>query len=381
MNDESVLASGMVENIGMESSKVKHHSVKEEEVFSYPISNHQEGVEYLLHLLFDSEKKVVQSPSEIKAVGHRVVHGGEYFFQSVIIDSNVREVIQKTIELAPLHNRPNLWGIDAAQYYLPQAMHVAVFDTAFHQTMPDYAFMYPLPRWLYEKYRIRRYGFHGTSHQYVSRQAAKLLNQPIEKLKMISCHIGNGVSLTAIHQGKSVDTSMGMTPLEGLMMGTRCGEIDPAIVPLVMEKERFTFQDIEHLMNQQSGLLGISGVSSDLREVMAAQLKGNENAALAIDMYVYRLRKMIGAYFAVLNGADAIIFTGGVGENSAYIRKRVCEGLSYLGVKIDDEANAQDSHHDRLISKPNSQVAVLVIPTNEELMIARETQALVEKHS
>lgn len=379
MNDESVLATGIVEKIGMKSARVKHVVKDHEEVFSTKISDHQDGVQNILHLLFDSEKRVIQSPLEVKAVGHRVVHGGEYFFESVVIDQNVRQVIQKTIELAPLHNQPNLFGIDAAQHYLPQATHVAVFDTAFHQTIPDYAFMYPLPQWLYKKYQIRRYGFHGTSHQYVSRRCAQLLNKPIESLNMISCHIGNGVSITAINQGKSVDTSMGMTPLEGLMMGTRCGSIDPAIIPFVMVKEELTLHEVEALLNQKSGLLGISEVSSDLREVLEAQANGNQNASLAIDMYVYRMRKMIGAYFAVLNGGDVIIFTGGVGENSAYIRKRICEGLSFLGVELDEEANGRDEEKERLISTPSSKVDVMVIPTNEELMIARETQALVEK--
>jgi acetate kinase len=306
-----------------------------------------------------------------------VVHGGEYFSSSVVIDDEVCRVLRKTIDLAPLHTPPNLVGIDAAQANLPHATHVAVFDTAFHQTMPDYAYMYPLPRVLYQKHKIRRYGAHGTSHKYVSHRAAEFLGKPIEELKIISCHIGNGASITAVQDGKSVDTSMGMTPLEGLMMGTRCGNIDPAIVPFVIAKEDLTLSEVNSMMNKHSGLLGVSGVSSDMREVMEAMFDGNPNARLAIDMYVYRMKKMIGSYVAALNGVDVLIFTAGVGENSSYIREKVCEGLTFFGIEIDPEKNAVRSKEVRRISKENSKVEVLVVPTNEELMIARETKALV----
>jgi acetate kinase len=290
----------------------------------------------------------------------------------------VRRAIRETIDLAPLHNPPNLLGIDAAQAQLPHAVHVAVFDTAFHQTMPDYAYMYPLPYVLYRKHKIRRYGFHGTSHKYVSEQAAKFLGRPLDELKIVSCHIGNGASITAVQNGKSVDTSMGMTPLEGLMMGTRSGDIDPAIVPFVITKEDLTLAEVNSMMNKHSGLLGISGISGDMREVTEAMENGNDYARLAIDMYVYKIKKTIGAYIAAMNGVDAILFTAGVGENADLIRERVCEGLTFLGVELDPALNAERSKKERRISTQRSKVDVLVIPTNEELMIARETQALVQ---
>ncbi|WP_124727395.1 acetate/propionate family kinase [Staphylospora marina] len=379
MNGEQVLASGLVEKIGSERGIIKHRVPgREEKVLAEEILEHRTGLKKVIQLLMDPEDGVMESAEEVAAVGHRVVHGGEYFSGSVIIDDQVRQAIRKTIDLAPLHNPPNLLGIDAAQNQLPHAVHVAVFDTAFHQTMPDYAFMYPLPRVLYQKYRIRRYGFHGTSHKYVSQRAAEFLQKPLDQLKMITCHIGNGASLAAISGGKSVDTSMGMTPLEGLMMGTRCGDIDPAIVPFVIAKEELTLGEVKSMMNKHSGLLGVSGVSGDLREVMEAMFDGNRSARLAIDMYVYRLRKMIGAYAAAMNGLDVLVFTAGVGENASYIRERVCQGLTFLGINLDFEANDQGNKEDRKISTPDSEVDVLVIPTNEELMIARETRALVE---
>lgn len=260
-----------------------------------------------------------------------------------MIDNDVRRAIRETIDLAPLHNPPNLLGIDAAQAQLPHAVHVAVFDTAFHQTMPDYAYMYPLPYVLYRKHKIRRYGFHGTSHKYVSEQAAKFLGRPLDELKIVSCHIGNGASITAVQNGKSVDTSMGMTPLEGLMMGTRSGDIDPAIVPFVITKEDLTLAEVNSMMNKHSGLLGISGISGDMREVTEAMENGNDYARLAIDMYVYKIKKTIGAYIAAMNGVDAILFTAGVGENAALIRERVCEGLTFLGVELDPALNAERS--------------------------------------
>jgi acetate kinase len=269
-------------------------------------------------------------------------------------------------------------GIDAAQYHLPHATHVAVFDTAFHQTMPEHAYMYPLPRVLYQKYKIRRYGFHGTSHKYVSLRTADFLQQSLEELKIISCHIGNGASLSAVQNGMSIDTSMGMTPLEGLMMGTRCGDIDPAIVPYVIAKEELTLAEVTSMMNKHSGLLGVSGLSSDMREVTEAMFNGNAAAKLAIDMYVYKLKKMIGSYFAVMNGIDVLVFTAGVGENASLIREKVCEGLTFFGIELDHDKNALRSKEERRISTETSKIEVLVIPTNEELMIAREAKALVE---
>ena len=319
MKDESVLATGLVEKIGTESSIIKHQvPEKEELVIASEILDHRVGMKKVLDLLMDPEDGVIKSAEEVAAVGHRVVHGGENFSSSVVIDNDVRRAIRETIDLAPLHNPPNLLGIDAAQAQLPHAVHVAVFDTAFHQTMPDYAYMYPLPYVLYRKHKIRRYGFHGTSHKYVSEQAAKFLGRPLDELKIVSCHIGNGASITAVQNGKSVDTSMGMTPLEGLMMGTRSGDIDPAIVPFVITKEDLTLAEVNSMMNKHSGLLGISGISGDMREVTEAMENGNDYARLAIDMYVYKIKKTIGAYIAAMNGVDAILFTAGVGENAAF---------------------------------------------------------------
>lgn len=379
MQDESVLATGLVEKIGTESSIIKHQvPEKEELVIASEILDHRVGMKKVLDLLMDPEDGVIKSAEEVAAVGHRVVHGGENFSSSVVIDNDVRRAIRETIDLAPLHNPPNLLGIDAAQAQLPHAVHVAVFDTAFHQTMPDYAYMYPLPYVLYRKHKIRRYGFHGTSHKYVSEQAAKFLGRPLDELKIVSCHIGNGASITAVQNGKSVDTSMGMTPLEGLMMGTRSGDIDPAIVPFVITKEDLTLAEVNSMMNKHSGLLGISGISGDMREVTEAMENGNDYARLAIDMYVYKIKKTIGAYIAAMNGVDAILFTAGVGENADLIRERVCEGLTFLGVELDPALNAERSKKERRISTQRSKVDVLVIPTNEELMIARETQALVQ---
>lgn len=382
MTDESVLATGLVEKIGTDSAIIKHEVTGREELVKISeILDHREGLNKVLALLMSKEDGVIQSADEISAVGHRVVHGGEFFSESAVITSEVRQAIRKTIDLAPLHNPPNLLGIDAAQSQLPNAVHVAVFDTAFHQTMPDYAFMYPLPRVLYQKHKIRRYGFHGTSHKYVSQKAAEFLGRPLGELKIVIAHIGNGASLSAVEYGKSVDTSMGMTPLEGLMMGTRSGDIDPAIVPFVMAKEDLTLGEVQSMLNKHSGLLGVSGMSGDMREVTEAMFNGNPQAKQAIDMYVYRLRKMVGAYFAAMNGADALVFTAGVGENASLIREKVCEGLSFLGMELDLEENSIRRKSERRISTPESKVDVLIVPTNEELMIARDAKNLVSSTS
>ncbi|SFJ69263.1 acetate kinase [Thermoflavimicrobium dichotomicum] len=382
MTTESVLAEGVVERIGTDSAIIKLRVTgRDPLVQTSEILDHQVGLSRVLSLLMSREQGVIQSAEEVKAVGHRVVHGGEYFSEAVIIDPKVRQAIRQTIDLAPLHNLPNLLGIDAAQSQLPQAVHVAVFDTAFHQTMPTYAYMYPLPRVLYEKYKIRRYGFHGTSHKYVSQRAAAFLKRPIEELKIISCHIGNGASVAAIRQGKSVDTSMGMTPLEGLMMGTRCGDIDPAIVPYVMAREELTLAEVKSMMNKHSGLLGISGLSEDMRVIEEAAEQGHAQAKLALDMYVYKIRKVIGSYVAAMNGMDVLIFTAGVGENSSLVRERVCKNLTCFGIELDDGQNQLRRKEERRISTSSSKVEVLVIPTNEELMIAREAKKLVEKIS
>lgn len=380
MEDESVIAEGLVEKIGTESAIITYcASGKDEKMRTAEILDHREGLNLVLRLLMDKADGVIASEKEVIAVGHRVVHGGEFFSESVIITSEVRQAIRKTVDLAPLHNPPNLLGIAAAEQQLPDAIHVAVFDTAFHQTMPKYAYLYPLPYVLYTRHKIRRYGFHGTSHKYVSEQAALFIEKPLNELKIISAHIGNGASVTAIDQGISVDTSMGMTPLEGLMMGTRCGDIDPAIVPYVIAKEDLTLSEIQSMMNKHSGLLGVTGMSSDMREVTQAMEEGNEQAKLAIEMYLYKLRKTIGSYIDAMDGIDILLFTAGVGENSSYVRREVCKKLSFFGVELDEEKNNIRSKHIREISTPNSKVKVLVVPTNEELMIAREAKHLVDQ--
>ncbi|MFC4078032.1 acetate kinase [Salinithrix halophila] len=378
MEKEEVLAKGLVERIGSEQSILNHQVTgKEKWVETAEILDHRQGLNKVLAILTDDQLGVLASVDEVGAVGHRVVHGGEDFAQSVVIDQEVIQAIQKNVDLAPLHNPPNLLGIDAAQHSLPHASHVAVFDTAFHQTMPTHSYLYALPRVLYRKHKVRRYGFHGTSHQYVAHQAAELLGRPLEELKLISCHIGNGASCTAIENGLSIDTSMGMTPLEGLMMGTRCGDIDPAIVPFVMAKEELTLGEVTSMMNKHSGLVGVSGLSSDMREITEGAFEGDKNARLALEMYTYRLRKQIGAYTAALDGVDAIIFTAGVGENASIVREWTVNRMNYLGVELDREKNADLPKGPQVISTPESQVKVLVIPTDEELMIARETRRLV----
>ncbi|OYD09661.1 acetate/propionate family kinase [Paludifilum halophilum] len=380
MDGEQVLAKGLVERIGSDRSIVNHRITGQEPwVETAEILDHRQGLNRVLSLLVDREQGVLKSIDEVDAVGHRVVHGGETFAESVLIDEKVIQAIRENIDLAPLHNPPNLSGIDAARHHLPHAQHAAVFDTAFHQTMPDYAYMYALPRVLYQKHKVRRYGFHGTSHQYVTRRAARMLNRSLEEMNLISCHIGNGASCTAVQGGRSVDTSMGMTPLEGLMMGTRSGDIDPAIVPFVMAKEELTLAEVNSMMNKHSGLMGVSGLSGDMREITEAAFEGNERGRLALEMYTYRLRKTIGAYAAAMNGVDALIFTAGVGENSSLVREWTCRDLTYLGVELDPEKNAELPEGPQIISTPESRVAVLVIPTDEELMIARETQRLARE--
>lgn len=374
MSDESVLASGRVERIGMDSSIVTHEPADKPEVRDVQeILDHVTAVKRVIDLLVSPRHGVIGSMEEIDAVGHRVVHGGESFKESVLVTPDVKLEIRNLFDLAPLHNPAHMMGINAVESNLPGVPQAVVFDTAFHQTMPNVAYLYPIPMVLYRRHKIRRYGFHGTSHNYVSEQAAKVLGQPLESLKMITCHIGNGASCTAILDGKSVDTSMGMTPLEGLMMGTRSGDLDPAIVPFTMNKEDLTLSEVNSMLNKHSGLLAISGVSSDMREIVEGMEEGDKNAKLAFDMYTYRLRKYIGAYAAAMNGVDTIVFTAGVGENSVALRKAVCDGLTFLGLRLDDELNAQRSKQPRVISAPGSAVRVLVVPTNEELIIARDT--------
>ncbi len=372
-----VLAKGLLEKIGKINSSQVHHVggkvVKKQD----EVANYEEGLKSILALLLDEKRGVIKDASEISVVGHRVVHGGEDFFHSVLIDDEVIKTIKSYISLAPLHNPPNLAGIKAARSLLPDVPQVAVFDTAFHQTLPEKAFLYALPYQYYEKYKIRRYGFHGTSHRYIAERAAKFLEKPLKELKIITCHLGNGCSITAIGKGKSIDTSMGFTPLEGLVMGTRCGDVDAAAVLFLMEKENFTTAQMDNLLNKQSGLLGISGISNDLREVQKWVVKGDQRAKLALEVFAYRIKKYIGAYSAVLGGLDALIFSAGIGENEVNIRDKVCRGLEFLGVYLDKKKNRARSKASRFISTESSPAKILVIPTNEEEMIAEETWRIV----
>jgi acetate kinase len=376
-SDKAVLAEGGVEKIGLPDSFLKFKLADgSKKVIDNPIPDHRKAVNDILNLLTSKDYGCIAGLNEIDAVGHRVVHGGEKFNKSVLITDDVIAKIKECYDVAPLHNPVNMAGIDAVTELIPGVPQVAVFDTAFHQTMPKEAYMYAVPYRLYEDYGVRRYGFHGTSHRYVSRRACDFLNVPYESQRIITCHIGNGGSITAIRDGKSIDTSMGLTPTEGLMMGTRCGDIDPGAISFIMDKEHINTKGISNIINKRSGVLGISGISSDMRDIEAAINAGNELAKLALDMYIYRIIKYIGAYTAVLNGVDVIVFTGGVGENQCSLRQRVCDQLSYLGVKVDSELN-QSRGEEVLISTPDSKVKVVVIPTDEEMMIAKDTEEIV----
>lgn len=378
IQNEELIAIGLAERIGIEGSVVIHETVgKEEVVIEDTMKDHKAAIKIVLDALTNSEYGAIKSMDEISAVGHRVVHGGEEFTSSALITDDVKNEIERCANLAPLHNPPNLMGINACQEILPNVPMVAVFDTAFHQTMPPESYMYALPYELYEKHSIRRYGFHGTSHKYVAYRAAEILGKPVEDLKIVTCHLGNGASMTAVDGGKSVDTSMGLTPLEGLVMGTRCGDIDPAIVPFLAQRENLSFSEIDNLMNKQSGVLGLSGISNDFRDIGEAASKGNERAQLALDVYYQRVRKYIGSYAAVMGGLDAIVFTAGIGENSIETRKECCRGLEFLGVEIDDAKN-DIRGKETIISPDSAGVKVLLIPTNEELAIARETKDIVK---
>jgi acetate kinase len=336
------------------------------------ILDHKVAIEYVLSILLSKNHGVINDKSEISAVGHRVVHGGEVFKASVLISSEVIKEISRCMEYAPLHNPPNLKGIRATQALLPGIPQVAVFDTAFHQTMPDYAYMYGLPYVLYKRHGIRRYGFHGTSHLYVAQRAANMIKKPIHQLKLITCHLGNGASVAAIQNGKSIDTSMGFTPLEGLLMGTRSGDLDPAVVLHIMNKEELSMHEANTMLNKHSGIQGLSGISSDMREI-EDEIENNARARLANNVFCYRLKKYIGAYSAALGGIDAIVLTGGIGENSSLVRRDALQGLDYLGVSIDSSKNDERSNAEREISNSESKVKVFVIPTNEELVIAMDT--------
>ncbi len=377
MTSKEVLGSGGVEKIGMKGSFLKHTKQNGEKVIlEGEVLEHQLAIEYILGVLTSEKHGCIKNMEEIDAVGHRVVHGGEKFNSSVVITDEVIRNIEACIEIAPLHNPPNLAGIFAISDLLPQVPQVAVFDTAFHQTMPEHAYMYGIPYTLYKKYGIRRYGFHGTSHRYVSRRACEFLGLDYNKTKIITAHIGNGGSITAIENGKSVDTSMGFTPVEGLMMGTRSGDVDLGVVTYLMEKEMISTSATTTLFNKHSGVLGVSGISSDMRDIEKAISEGNQRAKLALELYEYRIKKYIGSYAAVLNGFDVLVFTGGVGENQTITRERICNGLSYLGIEIDPEIN-KIRGEEILLSTPNSSIKVVVIPTDEEYLIASDTMELV----
>ena len=380
MDKNDVIAQGGIEKIGMKGSFLKLTDANGEKVIiEKEIPEHTVGVKFIFEVLTGSQYGVIKSLDEINAVGHRMVHGGEKFNKSVILTPDVLEAFAACNDLAPLHNPANLKGVNAVSELLPNVPQVGVFDTAFHQTMPDYAYLYAIPYELYQKYGVRRYGFHGTSHRFVSGEICKYLGIKAEGSKIITCHIGNGGSITAVKDGKSVDTTMGLTPLEGIMMGTRSGDIDAGAVTFLMEKEGLDSTGMSNLLNKESGLLGISGASSDMREVTASMEAGNERAALAKKMYAYRIKKYIGAFAAAMGGVDVVVFTGGVGENRHEVREAVCEGLEFLGIKLDKEQNAKIMFgKDGIISTPDSKVKVVVLPTDEELMIAQDTMALVK---
>ena len=377
MDTHTVMVQGGVEKIGLPDSFLQIKLSNGEKVkIEQPMPEHTVGIQLILNSLVDKQIGCIASLGEIQAVGHRVVHGGEKFNKSVLITPEVKEMIVKCVELAPLHNPANLKGIEAIETALPGVPQVAVFDTAFHQTMPDEAYMYAIPYELYEKYAIRRYGFHGTSHRYVSARVCEYLGIDPNTTKVITAHIGNGGSCTAVLNGKSVDTSMGLTPLEGLMMGTRAGDMDLGAATYIMEKENLSTTEFSNLMNKKSGLLGVSGVSSDARDIENAVQAGNERADLARRIFIYRVKKYIGAYAAAMNGVDVIVFTGGIGENDAYIRAEVTKGLTYLGIDFDESKNAVRGE-EAILTTPESKVKVCIIPTDEEWMIASDTQALI----
>jgi acetate kinase len=379
---KEVLAKGLVDKIGLNGAYIKNERNDGETInLEGEIVDHQAGIEFLMGVLISKNHGSLKTLSEIDAVGHRVVHGAERFKSSVLIDEEVIDKLEECIDLAPLHNPPNLKGIYAIKALLPEVPQVGVFDTAFHQTMEPYVFMYALPYSLYEKYKIRRYGFHGTSHRYVSSRAYEIFETKKEDVNVITCHLGNGSSIAAIKQGKSADTSMGMTPVEGLMMGTRTGDLDAGVLTYIMSKEEIGIPTTNTLINKFSGVLGVSGVSSDMREIQDAALnKKNQRAKLALDMFCYRIRKYIGAYTAAMNGVNIIVFTGGIGENSAYVRGEVCKGLTFMGVDIDAAKNENTKAKEAVISNPRSKVKVVVIPTNEELVIALDTVEIVKKN-
>jgi len=378
MVDESVLAKGLVDRVGIPGTTLEHKPTgKDEVVIKKDLPDHTAGMSLVLEVLVNEEYGCIKSMDEIGAVGHRVVHGGESFAKSVIIDDNVKKVIKDCFDIAPLHNPPNLMGIEACQNLMPNVPHVAVFDTAFHQTMEPANYLYALPYDVYEQYRVRRYGFHGTSHYFVSHRAAELLGKPYEECKIVTLHLGNGASMAAIKDGKVIDTSMGFTPLEGLVMGTRSGDIDPAIVWFLMEKLNMNTQEANNYFNKKSGMLGLSGVSNDLRDILEAAMSGNKRAQISLDVYYNTVKGYIGNYIAKLNGCDCLVFTAGVGENGYDVREKICENLDYLGIHMDTEKNkVRGKEVD--VATADSPIRIFVIPTNEELVIARDTYSFAK---
>jgi len=374
MTDQSLLAKGLVERIGIKGSLINHYPTGKDAVKKeVNIPDHRKGIELVVDALLNDEHGVIKDISEISAVGHRVVHGGEKYSGSVLLNEDVMDTLNEFIELAPLHNPPNILGIKVCQELLPDTPQVGVFDTAFHQTIPEHAYLYGVPYHYYEKYRVRRYGFHGTSHQYVAQKAAEMLGKDLKELKIVTCHLGNGSSLTAVKDGKSIDTSLGFGTISGVIMGTRCGDVDPAVIPYLMGKENLSFEEMNNILYKKSGFMGLSeGISSDKRDLEEKAQEGDRKAQRTLNVLHYGLRKYIGAYAAAMNGLDVIVFTAGIGENSPGLRKKVCGELSYFGIEIDDNKNSVLGKK-AIISTENSKVAVLVIPTNEELMIARDT--------
>jgi acetate kinase len=377
MNGEKVVVKGICDRIGMENSVIQYQVPgKDKIVLNKEMKKHKDAIAVVINALLDKEIGVISSMSEISGVGHRVLHGAEKFHDPVLINEQVMETIRACIPLGPLHNPANIMGIEGCETEMPETPMVAVFDTGFHQTMPKYAHMYAIPYEAYVKYGIRKYGFHGTSHKYVTQRAAEILDKPIEKLKLVSCHLGNGASISAVKYGKCIDTTMGLTPLDGLEMGTRCGTLDPAVVTFLMQKEGMTALEMDKYLNKKSGLLGVSGVSSDMRDVQNAANSGNKRAALAVEIFCYRVKTYIGSYIAAMNGVDAVIFTGGIGENDRNIREKSLEEMDGLGIIIDKDKNATKGKEID-ITAPGAKVRTLIIPTNEELAIARETLRLI----
>lgn len=374
MTDESVLAKGLVERIGIPDAIINHYPSGKNPVITHQeIPNHKVGIKLMMDALLHTEYGVIKDVSEISAVGHRVVHGGEKFSGSVLLTDEVMDALRENIELAPLHNPPNILGIEVCKELMPGIPQVGVFDTAFHQTIPECAYLYGIPYKFYKKYKIRRYGFHGTSHNYVAQRSAEILKKPIEELKIITCHLGNGSSITAVKNGVSIDTSLGFGTIAGIIMGTRCGDVDPAVIPFLMGKEKLSVEEINKILYKESGFIGLSeGISSDKRDLREKANQGDERAIRTISVFTYGIKKYIGAYAAAMGGVDVIVFTAGIGENSQETRAEACEGLEFLGVKIDPEKNKVRGK-EAIISNNDSKVKVMVIPTNEELMIAKDT--------